>query len=185
MLVLNRRPGESIVIEPDVTVTVLSIADRRVWLRLESPGLPPVRISASALSPTEGRLEIGPLAAVAFDGGDVQVTTGGDDHPATTAQATVAVNRLVGEHVLVGSGLRVGLASLSKGNPCISFGGRSIGGEVRITLIRPAGSYVRLGVDAPDRRVYRSELWEVVQAGQQAAGTPGDPAPMGLASAPT
>lgn len=168
MLVLNRRPGESIIIEPDMELTVLSVADRRVWISLDAPGtVPSLRVSASAVTASEGRLEIGPVASIDFDGDDVRITTGEEGHPAGALQATVALHRLAGQRVRVGDDFYVGIASLSKGNPCVAFGGPAIGDEVRVTLIRPAGNYVRLGVDAPERRVYRKELWEVVQAGDQ------------------
>jgi sRNA-binding carbon storage regulator CsrA len=68
--------------------------------------------------------------------------------------------------VEIGEDLWVAIASISKGNPCVTFGGKAIGDPFSITLIRPAGSYVRLGVDAPNRRVYREELWDFVQAGE-------------------
>lgn len=164
MLVLNRRPGESIIIEPGVVITVLSVAERRVWVRVEAPGLAPLSISAVVGAATQARLELGPLAGVAFDGGGIEVTVGGPAHPAAAAEATLALNCRPGEGVTVGGGARVGIASVAKGNPCVALSGPAIGGEIRVTFIRPAGNYVRLGVDAPERRVFRRELWDSVQA---------------------
>jgi sRNA-binding carbon storage regulator CsrA len=163
MLVLNRRPGESVIIEPDVHVTVLSVADRRVRISLRAPRVPPLDISAVVVSGEAARLEIGPLASVAFDGDAVRVEIA-DVGAAADVQAALAVNRSTGERVEVGDDAWVAVASVSKGNPCVAFGGDAIGEEVRITLIRPAGSYVRLGVEAPNRRVYREELWAAMQA---------------------
>lgn len=164
MLVLNRRPGETIVIEPDLRVTVLSVTDRRVWIGLRSSAFPELRVSASVVSPGEARLEIVPMSSVIFDGDRVRIVAGADGDLATTARAGIAVDRKPGERVEIGDDLWVALAAISKGNPSVTFGGSSIGEPFSITLIRPAGSYVRLGVDAPDRRVYREELWDVVQA---------------------
>lgn len=164
MLVLNRRPGESIIIEPGVIVTVLSVAERRVWIRVDAPEMAPLRISAVLGAPTEARLEVGPLAGVSFDDGGVSVTVGHPSHAAAALGATLALNCRPGEGVTVAGGARVGIASVAKGNPCVALSGTAIGGELRLTLIRPAGNYVRLGVDAPDRRVFRRELWDSVQA---------------------
>jgi sRNA-binding carbon storage regulator CsrA len=153
MLVLNRRPGESIIIEPDLRLTVLSVTERRVWIGVwPSATSPALRISATVLSDLEARLEIGPLSSVSFDGDVVRIVAAGAEHPASAQQAGLAINRTLGQRV--------------KGNPSLTFGGEAVGDELTITLIRPAGSYVRIGVDAPMRRVYREELWESVQAAQ-------------------
>ena len=176
MLVLNRRPGESIVIERGIHLTVLSVTDRKVWLCIEAPGVePPVRVSATAISEEEARLEIGAPTALGLHGDDIRVEVGGEGHPALATQATFSLNRTVGQSLSVGDGLQVGIGSVAKGNPCITLDGPTIGSGVRITLIRPAGSYVRIGVEAPDRRVYRKELWDdMVTANQAAAGEDDD-----------
>jgi sRNA-binding carbon storage regulator CsrA len=182
MLVLNRRPGESIVIEPDVRVTVLSVADRRVWIGLRSSGFPDVHLSATVVSPTRARLEVGPISTVELEGDRVRVLVGSDGEPGALARAGLAVDRQTGERVEVGDDLWIGVTALVKGNPTLSFGGKAIGDDFELTLIGPTGSYVRLGVDAPDRRVYREELWEAVKSAragpeESAALAPG-PAPM-------
>jgi sRNA-binding carbon storage regulator CsrA len=170
MLVLNRRPGESIVIEHGVHVSVLSVSDRKVWLCLEAPDVdPPVRFSASAISDTEARIEIGAPVSVSIEDGGVHVEVAHPGHPAIESQATVGLNRRLGESIGVGGNLRVGLGSLAKGNPTLAIEGPSIAPGLRITLIRPVGSYVRIGVEAPDRRVYRKELWDDVMAANRAA----------------
>jgi sRNA-binding carbon storage regulator CsrA len=175
MLVLNRRPGESIVIEHGVQVSVLSVTDRKVWLCIEAPGVdPPVRVSATALSDTEARIEIGAPVSMSLEDGQARVEVARPGHPAIRAQATVGLNRRIGESVAVGDALRVGLGSLAKGNPSLTIEGPSIADGLRITLIRPVGSYVRIGVEAPDRRVYRKELWEDVMAANRAAAGEGE-----------
>jgi sRNA-binding carbon storage regulator CsrA len=189
MLVLNRRPGESIVIEPDLRVTVLSVTDRRVWIGLRADGASrTLRVSATVVSSSEARLEIVPMSAVRFAGDRVRVTMATEQDAAVAARAGLAIDRHPGERVEVGDDVWVALASISKGNPTITFGGSAIGDELSITLIRPAGSYVRLGVDAPHRRVYREELWDAVQAsgatgdaaGVLPAAAPGSAGPAGL-----
>ncbi|MGH9082841.1 MAG: carbon storage regulator [Acidimicrobiales bacterium] len=175
MLVLNRRPGESIVIEQGIHLTVLSVTDHRAWLGIEAPGVdPPVRVSATAVSEDGARLEIGAPTSIAVDGDDVRVEVGGEGHPSLATQATFSLARRVGQSLAVGDGLRVGIGSVAKGNPCLTIEGPSFGSGVRITLIRPAGSYVRIGVEAPDRRVYRKELWDDVVAANRAAAGEGD-----------
>ena len=165
MLVLNRRPGESIVIEPDLRVTVLSVTDRRVWIGLCVGGASrTLRVCATVVSADEARLEIVPMSGVQFVGDRVRITMATDGDPAGAARAGLAIDRRPGERIEVEDDVWVSVASVSKGNPTVTFGGSAIGDELGITLIRPAGSYVRLGVDAPNRRVYREELWEAVQA---------------------
>lgn len=165
MLVLNRRPGETIIIEPDIRVTVLSIGDGRVWLGLHAPGtVPDLRLSATVMSPTEARLEIGPLLALEIDGAGVHMTSAPASHPAAAMQAGLSLTRREGERLEIDGGLWVLVGTLPKGNPSITFGGPSIGEELTIAVIRPAGNYVRIGVDAPNRRIYREELWETVRA---------------------
>ncbi len=165
MLVLNRRPGESIIIEPHLRLTVLSLTDRRVWIGLSTPGaFPELRVSATVVSPEQARLEIVPTSSIVFDGDRVRITTAPQGATATTVRAGLAVDRRPGESVEVGDDMWVAVGAISRGNPSLEFGGDAIGSTFSVTLIRPAGSYVRLGVDAPDRRVYREELWNVVQA---------------------
>ncbi|MGH8980136.1 MAG: carbon storage regulator [Acidimicrobiales bacterium] len=170
MLVLNRRAGESIVIENGVQLSVLSVSDHKVWLCIEAPGVEPaVRVSATAVSETEARIEIGAPVAVEIDDQGARVEVASAGHPSIQAQATVGFNRRVGESVAVGDGLRVGLASLTKGNPSLMLEGPDMADGLTITLIRPVGRYVRIGVDAPQRRVYRKELWDDVMAANKAA----------------
>ncbi len=175
MLVLNRRPGESIVIEHGVQVSVLSVTDRKVWLSIEAPGVdPPVRVSATAVSDTEARIEIGAPVSMSVDDNGVRVEVAHPGHAAVRAQATVGLNRRIGESITVGDALRVGLGSLAKGNPTLTIDGPEIAEGLRVTLIRPVGSYVRVGVEAPDRRVYRKELWADVMAANRAAAGDGE-----------
>lgn len=178
MLVLNRRPGESIVIEPDLRVTVLSVTDRRVWIALRAGATcEDLSVSATAVSPDEARLEIVPMSSVQFDGDRVRITTARAHDTASASRAGIAIDRKPGERVEIDDHLWVSIASVSKGNPTITFGGSAIGDELSVTLIRPAGSYVRLGVDAPNRRVYREELWDAVQASSASAPAPAPAAP--------
>ena len=104
--------------------------------------------------------------------------------PALAAQATFSLNRRVGQAVSVGDGLRLGIGSVAKGNPCITIEGVTIGDGLRITLIRPAGSYVRIGVEAPGRRVYRRELWDDMVASNKAAAGEDDDLSALLAAEP-
>ncbi len=59
--------------------------------------------------------------------------------------------------------------------PYLVLGGPAIDTELKIAFIRPVGNSVRLGVDAPGRRIYRKELWEALVAANRAAlGADGD-----------
>ncbi len=173
MLVLNRRPDESIVVEGGIHVTVSSVVDRKVHLRITAPGLDqPLRLSSAAISTEEVRVEVGSPTSVRITTDDVRVDVAGDDEPAVAVDAMLSVVRRIGESVTIGDGLTVTVAAISKGNPCLAITGPAIGFSVTITVLRTMGSYVRVGIDAPaDRRVFRKELWEdVAAANREAAG---------------
>lgn len=176
MLVLNRRPGESVLIEDDLVVTVLSARESTVWLRVLSPKITlPFLLGVSAISPTETRLEIGAPISATFDEHGARVEVGGPDHPSVAAKTTLSLVLRPGHRLNVAALLEVGVAPSERGHPCIVLGGPAIGPEVRVACIRPVRSCVRLGIDAPGRRVYRMELWEALVAeNQAAAGTDDD-----------
>lgn len=179
MLVLNRRAGESIVIEPDICVTVRSVTEQRVWIEIASSSMPAFGVSAWGLSESEARMEIRPVASVTFDAGAVRVSTAPPDHPASACRAGLTVTRPLGTRVHVGTDAWVSVTAMAMGNPCLHFGGPALGaGELGVTLIRPARSYVRLGVEAPGRRVFREELWSASQEARAAVPSiPGIPVP--------
>lgn len=183
MLVLNRRGGESIVIDHGIEVMVLSVSDRKVWLGIEAPDLSvPVRLSAVALSDKAVRIEIGAPRRVAVDD-EIRIEVASSTHPSFASHGVVGFTRLIGQSITVtpcigdgdagsatSSDVKIGVASLAKGNPSLSIEGPRIGTGVRVTVVRQTGSYVRIGVEAPGRRVYRKELWEeVVSANRVAA----------------
>ena len=49
-----------------------------------------------------------------------------------------------------------------------------INGDIRITVVSIRGNQVRIGVEAPERRVYRKELWDDMVAANKAAAGEGD-----------
>lgn len=170
VLVLNRRPGESVLIEGDLVITVLSARERAVWLKVAGPEIArPLLLGVSAVSTNETRLEIAAPIAATVDESGVCVELAGPDHPAVASRTTLSLVLLAGNRVNVGAKLEVGVAPSEHGHPCLVLGGPAIGPELRVACIRPAGSCVRLGVDAPGRRVYRMELWEALVAANQAA----------------
>lgn len=171
MLVLNRRSGESIIIEPDVRAMVLSIEEGRVWFQLHGLGtVSDLRLSATVVSVAEARLEIGPLVSVDFDAAGVRLRSAPTSHPAAAMQAGLSISRRVGERVEIDDEVWIEIGTLPKGNPSVAFGGVGVGEPFTLAVIRPSGSYVRIGVDAPNRRVYREELWDAVRMTKQDAG---------------
>ena len=175
MLVLNRRAGEWILVEEGIRLGVLAVGERKAWLAIGVPGVEhPVRVALSALSAGTARLEIGAPISARFDGEDICVEVAGPGHAAVRTQATVAFDRKVAEHVRVGEVLRLGVGPMPKGSPCLTVEGPHIGTGLAITVIRRVGSYVRLGLEAPGRRVYRQELWEEVVAANRAAAAGDD-----------
>jgi len=163
---LNRRPG-SVIIEP-------------AWshrpFRHRPAGVVAPRCGSRAFgSPlclgTTCRLEIGPLAGVAYDGDQVNVSIGTDGHPSTThgrdrhqprPGERVRSHRCLGGHRLVAKGTRAW--------PWAGGDRR----EIRITD-PPPGNYVRLG-STPGPRVFRTSCGvRPVQPGRRRPGLHLDP----------
>lgn len=156
MLVLNRRPGEAILVEPDIRIKVVSVLERKATLAMSSGTLPaPVQVSAS-LTNGLARLEVGPLAGVSFEDG-VHVDIASDKHPRPHAQAALVICCQLNEEIEVGSGLLIAVTA-TKGSPRITFSGPDIGEPFSVVVIRPATSSARFGIDAAGRKVYREEL---------------------------
>jgi len=171
MLVLNRRPGESIAVEGGIHLTVLSVADHHVDLEVTAPGVDhPVRLSSAAISDEAARLEVGPPTSVHFGADGVGIAVAGAEDPSAAVGAMLSLVRRLGESVTINDGLTVTVSAISKGNPCLEMDGPGIGFAVTVTVLRTMGSYVRIGIDAPaDRRVFRKELWEDLAAANRAA----------------
>ncbi len=160
MLVLNRRPGGSIIIDPDIKLTVLSVVDHQVRIGLRSARVDPMLcVRAAVVAPTTVRVELGPMAAVSVEGDTVQVTLPERDRRVLRPDAVLAIDRQSGERIEIGGELWVSPSVTSDGFPCLTYGGRVIGERFSITAIRPQGGGVRLGIDAPARKVVREEIW--------------------------
>lgn len=174
MLVLNRRAGESIVVEDGIFLGVARIEEKNVWLSVEVPGVAhPVHLSARSLSPTEARVEIAAPRRARVDGDGVHVELADPGDPSLGARATLSANRRVTERIFVEGVLEVGVGPMPKGGACLVLGGRQIGQTFAVTVIRQVGSYARIGLDAPGRRVYRRELWDEIVAANRASASNG------------
>lgn len=175
MLVLNRHFGESIIIEGGISVTVLSAKDRTVWLKVEGDVLyPPLFLGALGTSPTSMRLSIGsPLSMLVAEAG-IRVALASGDHPSRPSQTLVSFECRTGDEVFVDNGIVLGVKATEHEHPNLILSGESLGEAVALAFIKPFGNWVRLGVDAPGRRVYRKELWEELTASNVAAVTSDD-----------
>jgi len=173
VLVLNRRPGESILVEEGIDICVLQAGTDSLFLRIAAPRVDPsVVLGATAVSTRELRLQIGAPSKAWIDEDGVHVEVAGGGHPATAGHATLSFSCRSGLVARVGEGLELGVGPTERGHPCLTLDGPAVGVQVRLALIRLSKSCVRLGVDAPGRRVYRKELWDaVVAANTAAAGT--------------
>ena len=176
MLVLNRRPGESIHVEGDIDISVLRATHESVWLRIAGERIAPsVLLGVTALSPVELRLELGAPLRAWVDDHEVRIEVAGHGHLSAVTHATFSFLCRPGQAARVGEGLELGVEPTEHGHPCLLLGGEAVGASLRIALIRMAKSCVRLGIDAPGLRVHRKELWEaLVAANTAAAGTAGD-----------
>lgn len=172
MLVLNRRAGESIVVEDGILLGVTRIESKKVWLSVEAPGARhPVHLSASSISPSEARVEIAAPRRARVDGDGVHVELADPGDPLLRSRATLSANRTLEERIFVDDDLVVGIGPMPKGGPCLTLGGALIGQAFAVTVIRHVGSYARIGLDAPGRRVYRRELWDEVVAANRASAS--------------
>lgn len=175
VLVLNRRPGESILVEDDIDISVLRGGNESMWLRIASPKIAPsVLLGATAVSTSELRLEIGAPRKAWIDEEGVHVEVAEGAHPAVAGHATISFFCRPGQIAKVGAGLELGVGPTERGHTCLTLDGPAIGVQIRLALIRLSKSCVRLGVDAPGRRVYRKELWEALVAANTAAAGTGD-----------
>lgn len=172
MLVLNRRAGESIVIEDDIHLGVARIETKKVWLSVAAPGIAhPVYLCATSLSAEEARVELAAPRRVRVDGDGVHVELADPDDPSLGARATMSANRTLTERIFVDDSLEIGVGPMPKGGACLTLSGPTIGETIALTVIRQVGSYVRIGLEAPGRRVYRLELWEEVVAANRASAS--------------
>ena len=176
MLVLNRRPGESIYVEGDIDISVLRATHQSVWLRIAGERIAPsVLLGATVLSPEELRLEVGAPRRAWVDDQGVRVEVAGHGHLSVVTHATFSFLCRPGQAATVGEDLQLGVGPTEHGHPCLLLGGEAVGAPLRLALIRLANSCVRLGIDAPGLRVHRKELWEaLVAANTAAAGTGND-----------
>ncbi len=176
MLVLNRRPGESIFVEGDIEIAVLRATHQAVWLRIAGARIAPaVLLGATALSAEELRLEVGAPLRAWVDDHEVRIEVASRAHLSAAKHATFSFHCRPGQVAKVGGGLELGVGPTERGHPCLTLGGEAVGVQLRLALIRLARSCVRLGIDAPGLRVYRKELWEeLVTVNTAAAGTGGE-----------
>jgi sRNA-binding carbon storage regulator CsrA len=182
MLVLNRRPGESIIIEHGIDLSLLSTEGHKVWLGVTVPGITSsVRLSPAAASASDVRLEIAAPLTVRVEEERAYVEVAPLGHPSHDCRTTFALHRKVGQSIDFGAELSVRVSSLARGNPSLALEGPTIGTGLVVTVIRQVGSYVRIGIDAPGRRVYRKEIWDQVVEENRAAAA-GDLAALRLAT---
>jgi sRNA-binding carbon storage regulator CsrA len=169
VLVLNRRQGESIVVEGCVVVRVLSVKGRTVWLQIAPRDHPTLVLAAAVHSPDTMRLEIAAPSSYMSDDGGIRVELAQSVHAAAQARATVSFLCGARQRVSVGDRIELAVSPSDREHPNLALRGSAIGDELRLALIRPIGNCIRIGVDAPGRRVYRKELWEALVAENTAA----------------
>lgn len=175
MLVLNRRPGESIVVEGDLDISVLRGANHVVWLRIAGKRIAPsVLLGVTAISPEELRLEIGAPLRARVDERGVSVEVAGSGHLSVVRRATLSFLCRPGHVAEVGDGLELSVEPTERGHPALTLAGPAVGAQVRLAMIRLTKTCARIGVDAPGLRVHRKELWEELVAANTAAAGTGD-----------
>lgn len=167
MLVLRRRPGESIVFDGGMRICVAGLEGQRAWLEIAAPGLDvPVTVAVLEGDSDHARIGVRSPRAVAHDGesGDVHVEIAPPD------DTTLLVRRSVGERLVVGD-LELAVAASGSERAELRINCTALSGPVVLSAFPASGGEVKLGIDAPrEVRVLREEVWRELEAANTDAG---------------
>ena len=165
MLVLRRRPLESILFDGGLKVTLAGVVDQRAWLSLSAPCLSaevvlsPVQSTASSVC-----LALRGPRALTEEQDGLHLELGG------SADAVVLVNRSIGD-VLHTSGLTLSLKAIEAGRAVLRLELACITGEIGVSIFSVTGSEAKIGIEAPrEVRVLRDEVWRELEAANAGAG---------------
>jgi carbon storage regulator len=178
MLVLRRRPSESILFDGGLKMTLAALHEHRAWLSFAAPCLTePVTLAAVRVGPTGACLGVRGPRSLGEEGPTLEVRTGGP------ASAVLLVNRAVGEQ-LGFQGMTVTLKAVEAERAVLRLGLEVVPGAVDVSIFSVTGAEAKIGIEAPrEVRVFREEVWQELEAANTGAGAPWSEADLASLSA--
>lgn len=165
MLVLRRRPLESILFDGGLKITLVGVVDQHAWLSLSAPCLS-AEVVLSPVQSTAGSVCLalrGPRA-ISEENDGLHLELGGSPN------TVLLVNRAIGE-VLHTSGLALCLKAVETGRAVLKVELACITGEIGVSIFSVTGSEAKIGIEAPrEVRVLRDEVWRELEAANAGAG---------------
>jgi carbon storage regulator len=159
MLVLRRRPSESILFDGGLKMTLVGLQEHRAWLGFVAPCLPEP-LTIAALSVEEGTACLGIRAPrlVGQAGSCLEVRTGGSD------ETVLLVKRAVGEQ-LGFAGMTLTLQAIEQERAVLRLELEVLPGPVDVSIFSVTGAEAKIGIEAPrEVRVFREEVWQELEA---------------------
>ena len=165
MLVLRRRPTESILFDGGLKMTLAGLQEHRAWLTFAAPCLAePVTLAALGVAGGEACVGIRGPRTVGDGGRTLEVAAGGSD------AAVLLVNRGVGDQ-LVFSGMTVTLQAVEADRAVLRLSLEILPGPVDVSIFSVTGAEAKIGIEAPrEVRVFREEVWQELEAANADAG---------------
>lgn len=165
MLVLRRRPLESILFDGGIKLTVAGLADHRAWIALSAPALESdLVLSVASVSGDSACIAIQGPASVRREGAALEITTEAGD-----SERVLLVNRRVGEPLRL-PGLTLSVSAIEHDRALLRLELAGIAGPIGLSVFPVAGAEVKIGIEAPEHiRVFRQEVFEELAAANTGA----------------
>lgn len=165
MLVLRRRPCESIVFDGGLKITVTALQDQRAWLAISAPDVTdPVVLAVLSVGTEEACIGVRGPDTIARDGAVLTLGTRADD------DLVLLTTRRPGD-ILRFSGLNVTIDAVETDRAVLGLELAAITGRVTISAFPATGGEVKIGIDAPrEVRVFREEVWRELESANTNAG---------------
>jgi sRNA-binding carbon storage regulator CsrA len=167
VLVLRRRPNEAIVFDGGLTLRLVAVSGRAVWLGLTDPSVAhEVELSLPASSGESAELAVRRPRSLERVGSTTTIELCGDGED---PDAVLTLSRKPGEVLAIGA-MRIELAAIEEEHAYLELSAPSLPSAVRLSIVTVSTVDARIGVDAPSElRVYRKEVWDEMQAANTAA----------------
>lgn len=165
MLVLRRRPTESILFDGGLKMTLAALQEHRAWLSFAAPCLPQaVTLAALQVGAHAACLGIRGPRTVGDEAPVLEVDTGGGDG------IVLLVNRGVGEKVAF-PGMTVTVQGVEAERAVLRLALEVLPGPVDVSIFSVTGAEAKIGIEAPrEVRVFREEVWQELEAANTGAG---------------
>jgi sRNA-binding carbon storage regulator CsrA len=177
MLVLRRRPCESIVFDGGLRIKVNALQDQRAWLAISAPELrTEIVLATIATTPDHACIAVrGPSAIAREADGALALDVQDDD-------LVLLVNRALGEAISF-PGLRVSVAAIETDRAVLALELAAVSGRLTISAFPATGGEVKIGIEAPrEVRVFREEVWRELESANTSAGEQWSPSDLAALS---